>query len=543
MTTAPDTYPAWLFDETPIEDPAIFETPSGELIGGGERAVRFIRALRHPKTNKPFQLDRWQERLVRRIYGPRDADGHRIVDEVVMMVPRGARKTTLGAALALLHTVGPERVAHGQVILAAYDREQARIAYDEASGIVAARKEIARATRVRDFVHEIEHLASGATLKAVSSDAAAQNGKTPAFVLIDEIHAWKKRQLYDVLSTGLTKTANTLKIVISQAGRGTDNVADEVFGYARKVASGEIDNPGMLPVLFETAPDADWKDEAVWHRANPGLQFGYPNLKKLRKFAKEAEHRPAMREKFLNDHLNVWLSGHAAPWIETEQWDKGGSPIDLDEREGEQAWIGVDLGSTSDLTAIVVALRDDDGGFTVIPSVFAPEAALRRRQERGEAPYQLWADEGHLIATPGDIIDQSLIEDHLRDLCKRFDVQEIAFDPWSARTLMVRLLSDGLPAVEHRQGFRSFAEPMRTFETAVLANTLRHGGHPVLRWCVGNVVVDQDPAGNLKPTKSKAIEKIDAAVAAIMAVGRAAANEITKSIYASDSWTPELAYF
>ncbi|MEO9787170.1 MAG: terminase TerL endonuclease subunit, partial [Aurantimonas coralicida] len=524
-------------------DPAIFTTPSGEAIGGGERAVRFIRALRHPKTGKPFQLDPWQERLVRRIYGPRDADGHRIVDEVVMMVPRGARKTTLGAALALLHSVGPERVPHGQVILAAYDREQARIAYDEASGMVAARKQIADATRVRDFVHEIEHRKSGATLKAVSSDAAAQNGKTPAFVLVDEIHAWRKRALYDVLRTGLTKTANTLSIVISQAGRGTDNLADEVFGYARKVASGEIDQPSMLPVLFETAPEADWRDEAVWHRANPGLAHGYPNLKKLRKFAKEAETRPALREKFRNDHLNVWLSGQAAPWLEIETWDKGGDPLDLSDREGEPAWIGVDLGSTSDLTTIVMALRDDDGGYTVAPFVFAPEASLRRRTERGEAPYQQWADEGHLIATPGEITDQQLVEEKLRELCERFTVQEIAFDPWSARTMMTRLLDDGLPAVEHRQGFRSFAEPMSTFEGAVLTKKLRHGGHPVLRWCIGNLVVDSDPAGNLKPTKSKAREKIDAAVAAIMAVGRAAANEVTRSVYQSDAWSNELAYF
>lgn len=533
MKKPADTYPNWLFDNSPIPDP----------FGYGERAVRFIRALRHPKTGKPFQLDRWQERLVRMIYGPRDADGHRIIDEVVMMVPRGARKTTLGAALALLHTIGPERVSHGQVILAAYDREQARIAFDEAAGMVGARKEIVAATRVRDFVHEIEHLKSGATLKAVSSDAAAQNGKTPAFVLIDEIHAWKKRALYDVLRTGLTKTPNTLSIVISQAGRGTDNLADEVFGFARRVATGEVEQPSLLPVLFETASDADWRDEAVWHRANPGLALGYPDLKKLRKFAKEAENRPALRDKFLNDHLNVWLSGHAAPWIELEAWDKGGAPLDLAEREGEPAWIGVDLGSTDDLTAIVLALRDDDGGFTVIPFVFAPEASLRKRQERGEAPYQLWADERHLIATPGEIIDQDFIEEQLRDLCKRFDVQEIAFDPWSARTMMTRLLNDGLPAVEHRQGFRSFAEPMRTFESVVLTNKLRHGGHPVLRWCVSNIVIDQDPAGNLKPTKSKAREKIDAAVAAIMAIGRAAANEVTKSIYSSDAWSEEFAYF
>ncbi|MDY8111165.1 terminase TerL endonuclease subunit [Fulvimarina sp. 2208YS6-2-32] len=533
-----DTYPYWLFDNSPIDDPAIFETPSGEIIGGGERAVRFIRALRHPKTGKPFQLDRWQERLIRRIYGPRDADGHRIVEEVVMMIPRGGRKTTLGAALALLHSIGPERVPHGQVILAAYDREQARIAYDEASGIVAARKETKAATRVRDFVHEIEHRASGATLKAVSSDAAAQNGKTPSFVLIDEIHAWKKRGLYDVLRTGLTKTENTLCVVISQAGRGTDNLADEAFGYARRVAAGEITKPSLLPVIFETPKDADWRDEALWHRANPGLKFGYPVLKKMRTMAEEAENRPAIREKFRNDHLNIWLDKSTDPFVDMSIYDKGSTPIDLDALAGAPCWIGVDMSTTTDLTAVVAAFRDpdDEDGFVVIPHFFIPGDNVRARGERDGVPYPTWAEEGHLTPTPGNVIDYRAVEQHIRDLADRFDVREIGFDRAYAMPVMSPLQEDGFPVLTIAQAPVQQSGALATLERAIIGGKLQHGGHPVLRWNFANIAVQTGSTGLRTMNKGKSTDRIDGAVACWMAVSRAAANDAPpKSILLSEN--------
>jgi phage terminase large subunit-like protein len=516
MTAAISIYPAWIDDGSPIADP----------FGYGERAVKFIRALRHPKTGKRFQLDPWQERIVRRIYGPRHPNETRIVRQVIMMVSRGARKTTLGAALALLHTIGPERQPHGQVVLAAYDRAQARIAFDEAVGIARADRRIVSATRIRDGRHDILHRKSGAKLKAVSSDVAASNGSTPAFCLFDEVHIWKKRGLYDVLRTGLAKTSGTLSITISQAGRGTENLAHEIFDFARKVARGDIVNESVLPILFETLADADWRDEKVWHAANPGLALGYPDLPSLRETAREAEDRPAVREKFLNDHLCVWLDHLSDPWLDMSVWDENDStPIDLSKREGEAAWMGVDLGQNSDLSAVTIAFRDPDGGFTVVPYVFSSSENLRKRQDRGEAPYQQWADEGHLIVTPGNVVDYETIEAKIIELTERFEVQEIAIDPYSARPMMTKLLNKGLPAIEHRQGFVSMSAPMTAFERAVLARKLRHGGHPILKWSIGNVAIDTDAHNNSRITKKRSRDKVDPVVASVMAVGRAAQGE------------------
>lgn len=523
MTT---TYPTWVFDDSEIADP----------FGYGERAVRFLRALKHPKSNSPgraFQLPRWQERIIRAVYGPRHDDGTRIVRNVIMMIPRGGRKTSLGAAMALLHLFGPERTNGGQVICAAYDRDQARIAFEEAAGIVRDHPATKKATRILDYRHRIKHPDSGSFLQAVSSDAAAQNGRTPSFVLIDEIHAWRDAKLYGVLRTGLSKVRGSLMVVISQAGRGQDGIAFEQFDYARKVARGDIDDPGTLPILLETPADADWQDEEVWHRVNPGLAEGFPDIDSLRQEAREAVHRPAERERFRNDHLNVWLDYSAAPFVEMSQYDLGNVPVDLEALKDRPCWLAVDLSSTTDLTAIVAAWPDDDGGYDVAAWFFVPADSLRTRSEKDGVPYILWAEQGYVTATPGSVVDYDYVEARIRDLCDEFDVQEIAFDPHLARQTMSRLMADGFPAVEHRQGWISMAPAIKELERAIVSQKFRHSGNPVLRWNFSNIAVQIDKAENKTFAKGRSRDRIDGAQAAAMAVGRAFLGESRRSIYAT----------
>lgn len=522
--TLRDPYPHWVFDTSPLPDPH----------GKGEAAVRFIRANRHHSTGKLYQLDPWQERIVRRIFGDTLPDGTRRIKHVAMLVSRGARKTGLAAVLALLMTVQRGfRVPNGQVILAAHDRDQARVAYEEACGLISSHRKIGAAVRVRDNHNDVTHRKSKSRLKAVSSDAAGQNGRTPVFVVFDEVHCWKRRDLYDVLRTGLTKTANTLSITISQAGRGQDGIAHDTFDYARKVATGEVVNEAWLPILFENAPDADPFDEATWHRANPGLALGYPNLDGLRQMALEARSRPPILAKLKNDHLGIWLEANDTPWLDLGVWDEGAADLlDLEDRVGERCWIGVDLGRTDDLSAIVMAFRDPDGGFSLYPLVFAPEDAIATRKEL----YEPWVKAGHLTPSPGAVVSFPLIEDTIRDLNRRFDVAEICFDPYAAQHMMQRLGEEGLPVFGHRQGFISMAEPMKAFERAALGRKLRHGGNPLLRWSVGNVIADMDPAGNLKPNKAKSKDKIDPVVAAVMAIGRAEYGETGKINYGIEAW-------
>lgn len=523
-SASPSTYPEWIYDGSPIPDP----------LGRGERAVRFLRSLRHPKSGMAFQLDPWQERIVRRIYGPRHEDGSRIVRTVVLLLPRGNRKTSLAAALGLLHTIGPEHVPNGEVIVAASDRKQAKIAFREALGLCQAHPKIAPHIRPKDYTNQIVYPRAGSFLEAISSDAGTQHGRTPVFVLADELHAHKRRDLWDVLRSGLVKTPGSLLVVATTAGRGQENIAFEIVDDARKVARGEVDDPSILPVLFETHRDADWRDEAVWRRANPGLAHGYPDIEGLRQLAREGERRIGDREAFRQLNLNVWLDHSADPFVDMAVYDEGAHDIDLDDLEAEQApcWLGVDLSSNSDLTVIVACWRDGEDGYQVAPWFFCPEDRLREREDRAGVPYTAWAEQGLIIPTPGSSVDYRVVERHVTELCARFAVQEIAFDPSMGRiTIMNDLIEAGLPVVEFSQGWATMAPAAKLLEGAIIGRKFRHGGHPILRWNFDNIVTATDRNGNIAFHKGRSKDKIDGAVAAAMAVARCAAGNSNRSSY------------
>lgn len=518
----PSTFPDWVFDDSEIPDP----------FGYGERAVRFLRALRHPKSILPkrgFQLDRWQERIVRRIYGPRDDNGRRIVSTVVLLLPRGNRKTSLSAALALLHTIGPERVPAGEAIFAALDRTQAGIAFREAMGIIREDKRILAAVKAYDAHNAPKKVVlrkDGAALQVVSGDAGPQHGSTPNFVLADEIHLWPNRYLWEALTTGLDKVDDSLLVVATTAGRGNDNLAHEVVEDARRVARGDVEDPSILPILFEAPRDADWRDEDLWHLVNPGLKHGYPSLDGFRRHAKRAERSVGERQSLKQLKLNIWLDAATDPFVDMEIYDAGRKGFDLDVLRDEPCWLAVDLSSTVDLSVIVACWRLAEGYF-VHPFFFCPDATIREREDASGASYGDWAEAGFITATEGPVIDYREIESRIVELCEEFSVKEIAFDPHMARQVQPKILEMGLPAVDMRQVPSLMMPAFQELERAILGGEFHHGGHPVLRHCFANVVVKRNDQGHVaKFTKSQQWLSIDGAVAAAMAVSRCAAGEV-----------------
>jgi len=525
-------YPAWVHDTSPIADP----------LGYGERAVTFLKRLRHPNSDAPggaFQLAPWQERIVRRIYGPRHPDGRRIVQNVFLLVPRGNRKTSLAAALALLHTIGPERVPAGQVLFAAADRDQASVGFRESANIVRMDKRLIAATKIYDAFNSSKQIvfkAENVTLKTLSSDGGAAHGLTPTFTLIDEIHIWKGRDLWEALRSGAAKVDDSLTVIASTAGRGAETLAAGQYNYARRVALGEIDNPAYLPILFQAEPDDDWQDEAVWHRANPGLAHGFPSLTGMRGLAKEAENKPADKAAFLQFNLNVWQANSRDPLFSMTTYDSRTFDIDLADLEGLPCYIGVDMSISGDLTAVVAAWRHDDGQVSIMPWLYVPGDDLKGRADRDGLPYEMWRDEGLITVCPGPIIDHGMIEDQIRELCATHDVQEIAFDPHLARATMQRLYDDGLPTVELRQTPLNMGVAAGDLERTVNGEQIRHSGHAALRQHFDSVVASRNPTSDLiRMHKGKKTDRIDGAIAAAMAVSRACAGQSNKSQYSGDN--------
>lgn len=524
------TFPHWIYDSSPIPDP----------LGYGQDAVNFINALKHPASTaskRAFQLYDWQERIVRRIYGPRDEDGERIVREVFLYLPRGNRKTSLTAALALLHLLGPEAVPAGQIIFAASDREQAGIGFREAAGIVELDRRLVAATKVYDphaGIRTIKSRLDGSTLKAVSSDGKAQHGTTPTFVLADEIHVSKGRDLWEALQSGMAKRKGGLTVVATTAGRGSEGLAAERYQYARRVALGETDNPAFLPIMFEIGADEDWQDEAAWHRYNPGLKHGFHDIKKLRADAQEARSNPAKAFEFQQFHLNRWFGNSRDPLFDMGTYDAGKIALDLADMEELPCFVGVDLSRSGDLTAVVAAWRHPDGRIFIHPQFFVPGDDLKGRAERDGVPYEQWRDDGLINVIDGPVIEPDVIEDHIRELCATYDVREIAFDPYDARMTMQRLHDDGLPAIEFRQNITTMGPAIADLERVVNGKSLRHDGHPILRHHFDSVVASRNDTGLVRMHKSKKTDRIDGAVATAMAVSRASLNDNSKSFLELD---------
>jgi len=530
--------PCWTTDGSNIPDP----------FGFGERAVQWLRRLKHPKNpaaGHPFQLDLWQERIIRKLYGPRHEDGTRVVRRLVLLLPRGNRKTSLCAAITLLHLIGPEKQPGNLIVSAASAHEQAMELFNEAALIVQNDRRLAKHLSVREYVSTIRFQRDRSRYIAVASDGKVQHGKTPNVVIADELHAWEGRagqRQWEALDSALVKVPGTLLIVATTSGRGQENLAWKTVDYAIKVQKGEIDDPATLPVIFMAEEGDDWKDEAVWHAVNPGMALGYPDLESYRDKAQKAINSPSDRDSFLQFNLNRWLDHSTSPFVEMSVYDAGSGPVDLDELEGEPCWIAVDMGLTTDLTAVVACWRDGDDGFQVAAWFFVPGDNLRGRADRDGVPYPQWAAEGFIIPTPGNVTDYAAVEAHIRGLCERFAVQEIAFDPAYAQAVMAPLTADGFPTATMRQGWITMAPAVKELERAILAGRFRHGGNPVLRWNFDNIAVETDKAGNRTFHKGKSKDRIDGAQAAAMAVARCAAGE-NASIYDSDDWSEDMGAF
>ncbi len=483
-----------------------------------DRVVGFFRdCLTHVKgdlAGKPLLLAPWQKAIVGNLFGWKRPDGTRRYRECLVYVPRKQGKSLMASGIAL-YALFCDGEKGAEIYAAAADRDQARLIWDVSRRQILNEPTLSRACTL--YQHSIVVEGAGSSYKAIAADAGSQHGYNSHLVVVDELHAQPTPDLVEVLLTSTGARRQPLVVYLTTADFERPSICNEKHAYACRVRDRVIDDPAFLPVVYEARRDDDWTDPEVWARVNPNLGVSVP-AEYLRRECARAREQASYQNTFKRLHLNMATQTDVA-WIDIADWDACAAPPDPASLEGRPCWAGLDLASTRDLTALVLLFPDD--GNAVLPFFWAPRDGAHLRERRDRVPYAAWAREGHMELTPGNVTDYAAVRERLRALREAYDIRELAFDRWAATQLVSQLRDDGLEVVPFGQGFASMSAPSKELEKLVLEGKLRHDGNPVLRWCATNVMVETDPAGNVKPSKSRSKEKIDGIVALVMALGRA----------------------
>jgi phage terminase large subunit-like protein len=500
-----------------------------------DRAVQFIeRFLVHTKgkwAGKPFKLEPWQrDEIIRPLFGwKRTADGTRKYREAYIELPRKNGKSTLSSGIALLLTFADGEPG-AEVYSAAGDRKQAAIVFNQAALMV--RKSPALRKRAVVYKNSIVIEATASVYEVLSADAHTKHGLNVHAAVIDELHVQPNRELVDVLTTATGSRTQPLVVYITTAGYDRESICWEKHEYARQVLTGVIDDPTFFAFIAAADEADDWTDPATWEKANPG--YGVTISKEyLEKECKKAQQVPAYQNTFRRLHLNQWTQQDTR-WLDLSAWDACGFP--LPDLSGRECYAGLDLSSSIDIAAFLMVFPpEEDGLYYLLPRFWIPEEGLVERGRRDRVPYDGWVRDGFIKATEGNVQDYGAIQADIETLGETYNIREIAFDRWGAFQISQKLEGAGFTMVPFGQGFASMSAPMKDFLKIILEKKLAHGGNPVLRWMADNVVAKQDPAGNIKPDKSKSRNKIDGIVAAIMGLDRVIRheNDNKQSVYAS----------
>lgn len=507
--------------ETGADRGLYFDTAAASMI------CRFAGMLQHtvgPLAGKPLALQPWQVFRHGSMFGWKRRDtGQRRFRDSYHQVGKKNGKTT-DTAVPMIFTQLFDGEATPEAYCAATTRDQAAILFKGVKRIIQRSSFLGQFMKV--WRNAIETPQTSGSIVCLSRDGNSSDGINPHFIARDEMHRWTDRELAETIVESMIARAQPIDWVITTAGHDRQSLCGELRGYAESVLRGAVQDDSFFGYVAEPPQDCDPLDPSAWAMGNPNLNISKPEEQVL-KAAERAGAISGQMPNFRRFHLNLWTET-ADAWIGRDDWDRGDAAAAFEPRTlfGLKAWVGLDLSNKGDTTGIVVAVPKD-GLIYLISYCFLPSGTrgfiVRAQTEKRE--FIGWRDQGWLEVHNGGVIDDEAIINRLEWIRARFDLQEVAYDPWGMADIAKRLDARRFPLVEHRQGYQSMSGPMKRVEELVLQNRLRHGGNPVLAWQVGNVFRDEDAAENIKPNKKRSFGRIDLAVAAIMAVGRAMAGE------------------
>ena len=501
--------------------------------------VDFCGLVKHSKgelAGQYFKMEPWQMFMVWVLFGwLRTKDNTRRFRTSFLMVARKNGKSFLASAIGL-YLLLADNEQGAEVYTAATKKEQANITHKEAIRMIKASPDLQKYCKIQ--VNNISVEATQSKFEPLGSNSDKLDGLNCHAVIADEVHAWKGRDLWEVLKSSMPSRVQPLMFCITTAGFDLTSICFELKEYAEKILEGTIKDDTFFCLVYCLDVDDEYSNLQTLQKANPNLGVSV-KIDFLKECIETCKQMPSEINGFLTKHCNMFTQQQSR-WLSIDDWNACPDEYDIDDLIGRECYAGLDLSSTTDLSALVLVF-DVDGQVVLLPWFWIPSDSAHKRMKRDRVPYVEWESKGHVTMTDGNVIDYTFIRSKIVELSKIYKIKEIAFDTYNATHLAQQLQEeDRLPMVEFNQSFKGMNEPSKEFERLVISGKINSIGNPVLKWMAGNVAVKQDTNGNIKPVKpdnEKSPHKIDGIVSSIMAIGRLNANNTESAVVFDENFS------
>ena len=479
-----------------------------------DKVINFISKLKHftgSHNGKSFILEEWQKFIIYSIYGFYKEDGTRLVRNAYIEVARKNGKTALVAAMCLYHLIA-DGENNAQVILSATSAKQAKICFDMCSNFL---KPIdPKGKFFKRYRDTIKFDATTSSLHIVAADASRLDGYNASAFVCDELHEFSDGSVFNVLQSSQGMREQPIGLCITTAGFDLSSFCYEMRSSMIELLYGKKKDDSQFAIIYTLDKEDDYDDEKVWIKSSPNLGV---TVKKdyLKQQARQAKNNPTLLTSYLTKLQNVWLSS-SEEWISANYIMKAQQKFNYSDFEEPFAYLGVDLGATSDLTCISVMIPYEEK-YYFRNYYFLPSECLTTNPNR--ELYRLWQQQGHLIVTNGNVTDYEAVLNELIKINNDVQITQLTYDSWNATQFAIQATENGLPLVPFSQSIASLNRPTKEMARLVLSGKVILYDNPIDRFCFQNVVIKRDYNDNERPTKETYNNKIDGVMAMIMALG------------------------
>ena len=498
-----------------------------------DRVCKFFERALYLDNDTPFQLMNWQRQIVRDIHGWKDRNTNkRKYSKVYIEVPSGNGKTKFTGGWCLYHCLYDDsEVKSPQIFSLANSQNQARYPYDDAAEFCELQPKI----NERIEIQKLKMMAdNGGIFKVLTTRPKSVQGLRPHFVIFDEVHEFdhSSEECYNAIEKKFIKaqaSPQPIAVLTTTAGQDKESFCgrwhDKIEFLNEQREQGYDPDPSTYGVIFGADPDDDPFIEETWKKANPGYGVTV-SAERLREFADSAKTTPSELPSFKRQNLNIWTNASIA-WLDRQTWDDAAiEPINL---SGEFCYIGVDISSNKDLTAVVAVFPPDGDQrdyYYIEPYFFSPPNIASDKEKTDGVPYFTWSQEGYLIDSGSNRIDIRVIYEKILELSQHYEIEQVRYDPWHASDVVRWLEEEGFTVIETRQNWQRMSEPTKEFERLLVEGNLKHPNHPILNWCANNTSIEEGANETIRPDKKIAeTKRIDGIVAAIIGLSGAMHHE------------------